>query len=52
MTNIYYVYLLWESPMPSGGSAVAFGAGLVLQGSRDSSPAWRSTLLVSRGIGS
>ena len=30
MTNIYYVYILWESPMPSVGSAVAFGAGLVM----------------------
>jgi len=30
MTNIYHVYILWESPMPSGGSAVAFGAGLVI----------------------
>ena len=30
MTNIYYVYLLRESPMPSAGSAVAFGAGLAI----------------------
>jgi hypothetical protein len=30
MTNIYYVYILWESPMPYAGSAVAFGAGLVI----------------------
>jgi hypothetical protein len=30
MTNIYHVYILWESPMPSAGSAVAFGAGLAM----------------------
>jgi len=30
MTDFYYVYILWESPMPSAGSAVAFGAVLVM----------------------
>jgi hypothetical protein len=30
MTNIYHIYILWESPMPSAGSAVAFGAGLAM----------------------